>query len=634
MRAQGSWSSPFNHEQGPSANATDPLVPFGGAANQNITYYAFAGKTYSWPVPASNGTVFKAAHMALIPKGPYQGMVLVWNDEPVLARAPGYGPVNLTATEYWSCQAYSIIDPAPVPVGPRFRNFLLPIAVVTPANPASASDEAANLFCSGHAWSPYGDLIVTGGTIWAPSQGNLLGPKLTYAWNPKLSVGGWTNSTPTPVLYPNDFGLWLRGPDLRRDRWYPTNVLTGKLTRLTPPREVMMVLGGSNQVFGGVAANPSWNEYEALRIDGPSAPGIANFSTDVVNGVDWWPGPGTYTAGVANVEEDWLENYPRCHLLSDGRVLFTGYAPRWARVDHDGSPGIWDQQAGAPPYSATNWQHPRHDDTSVLFPNIGGIKDVVVRFGGADGIWAGSAPNGTTDTVEAWFPNAPPASPSWLAQASMPNPQPGMLPNGRYLMNIVILPDASLLVVGGAARYPNGPDIPLIEPLLYDGSWSVVSALPMSAHDYHSAAVLLPDGRVFVGGGESRSWDYEIYSPAYLSIDPDLRPRNPQLSASVAFNPSFDAYELDYGESYEIRCDELPLGVSIDKVVLMAPGSTTHHSDMSMRYHEMAVTPGASSNSVKFTAPPDEYHAPRGIYMLFLTASNGSISPALWVWMQ
>jgi hypothetical protein len=58
--------------------------------------------------------------------------------------------------------------------------------------------------------SPYGDLIVVGGTSFG---GPLLGPKLTFAFNPRLATAGWTPSSTTP-LYPGELGHWQRGIDL------------------------------------------------------------------------------------------------------------------------------------------------------------------------------------------------------------------------------------------------------------------------------------------------------------------------------------------------------------------------------------------------------------------------------------
>lgn len=62
----------------------------------------------------------------------------------------------------------------------------------------------------------------------------------------------------------------------------------------------------------------------------------------------------------------------------------------------------------------------------------------------------------------------------------------------------------------------------------------------------------------------------------------------------------------------------------------MAPGSTTHHSDMSQRYHEMAFT-SQQPHKVTFTTPANDKVVPRGLYMLFLVTNLGVPSNAVWV---
>jgi hypothetical protein len=189
-----------------------------------------------------------------------------------------------------------------------------------------------------------------------------------------------------------------------------------------------------------------------------------------------------------------------------------------------------------------------------------------------------------------------------------------------------------LLALGGVARAPNMPGVAVNEPLLYrNGVWKVLPAnnvSPPSVRDYHSTAVLLPDGRVMLGGGNGRNYDYEFFLPDYLTYP---RPEAVHFDTPLAFVPEFDAYRLDYATHVEIACNELPLGVSLQKVVLMAPGATTHHSDMSQRYVEMEITNQIKPHAVEFLAPPDDKHAPRGIYMLFLVTSGGGVSEAQWV---
>ncbi|MBL8749987.1 MAG: DUF1929 domain-containing protein [Planctomycetes bacterium] len=93
------------------------------------------------------------------------------------------------------------------------------------------------------------------------------------------------------------------------------------------------------------------------------------------------------------------------------------------------------------------------------------------------------------------------------------------------------------------------------------------------------------------------------------------------------------AFEIGYGQKHRLQCNALPLGVALQKGVLIAPGACTHHSDMHQRYVGLASEPGAP-NEVVITTPPSDKHAPRGIYMLFLLTNHGSVSHAVWVVLQ
>lgn len=642
-RAQGSWGTPFNHETVhtgtviPNPNATDHLIPFGGFQNPNISYYTQYGAIFDWLQRLN------AVHMCLIPKGPHRGKVIVWGattglvGSAVLVRAPGFGP-SLQPDQYWACTAWSIVDPAAQPVGPRFRNFLLPIEIFTAPPVHATTYHTASLFCAGQAWSPFGDLVLAGGTQFGVPT--LLGPVLTFAFNPSATSAGWPPTGGGTPLYSGEVGMWQRGPDLQHGRFYPTVTVTARLNRLgtatQPPREVAVVSGGSvDDASPDPTVNITWNNYEALVIGtAPAQVGSSQLSTDFFGGQPVWPGPGT-PGNPPPVEEDWLEDYPRMHLLSTGEVFFSGYAPRWAKVDHDLAPGVWVRQTN-PPWSSTPWQHPRHDGTSILFPNVGGLKDLVVRLGGADEVNYTPPPNGTTATIEAWVKQG--TGGAWVAAGNLPNPNPGVDPDGRYLMNVVILPDASLLLLGGVARFPNGPQVNVFEPLLYkNGVWSVLPKNPVmgsSIRDYHSSAVLLPNGQVMLGGGNNRNYDYEIYSPQYLTLP---KPQNVAFAQpSPPTDPQTGALELTYDTLFTMTFNPLPVGEYIDKVVLMAPGAATHHFDMHQRYVGMTITSDATSDStitssVKFRTPLNDKHAPRGIYMLFLVTSSGAVADAAWV---
>jgi len=73
--------------------------------------------------------------------------------------------------------------------------------------------------------------------------------------------------------------------------------------------------------------------------------------------------------------------------------------------------------------------------------------------------------------------------------------------------------------------------------------------------------------------------------------------------------------------------------VTLDKVVLIPPGATTHSFDMHQRYIELSTNVTAP-NQVTITVPALEDKAPRGVYMLWLVTNTGAVSDAKWVVLQ
>ena len=583
--------------------------------------------------------------MCLIPKGPHRGKVLVWGNHPFVAKTPTF-VANQPANEYYSFQVFGIVDPAPTPAGFRFQNFLLPIEPITTSQMGPLATSVPNFFCAGQTWSPYGDLVVVGGTTFVVPPLSFSAANLTYVFNPDLASAPFPVAGAPASLYLGDMGRWTEGPDLDFPRWYPTATLTSRLNRVSATHptegEVVLVAGGSRQQNPG-GLNLTHNSFEALRITGPSTlttSGIdSDFTGPVGNERYTWDGPGT-TSPIALPEIDWLHEYPRLHQLSNGEVFFSGYAQRGAMLDHEDptAPNAWTKSpaqiadATSPLYSS-NWHEIRHDGSSVLLPALNGVNDIVMRIGGSTdspGV-AGTPPTpipiNTTPTTEVSVGGS-----SWTATPPLPLPTTSNAADGgRMFANVIALPTGALLLLGGQ-NYQGLVNTSMTSPMIYaNGSWFVDAPnVPHSPRNYHSTAVLLPDGRVMVGGGDDRLFDYEIYSPYYRQVPSTDKPTNVLFQPAPPTDPITGALLLNYNSSYGMTCTIGNARSSVAQVSLTAPGAMTHHSDMHAR-HVQIKTVTQSQTTFTIGTPLNDNFAPRGIYMLWVTTTTGAVSDARWV---
>ena len=205
------------------------------------------------------------------------------------------------------------------------------------------------------------------------------------------------------------------------------------------------------------------------------------------------------------------------------------------------------------------------------------------------------------------------ASPSWTIGASMAY--------ARRRPDLTLLPDGRALAVGGSVQGQNDPDCAVHAAEIYDpiaDTWTEWASMSQP-RIYHSTAVLLPDARVLVAGGEavrqsgSGEKNYEIFSPPYLFQGP--RPTITSAPASVGYGESFNVPTPDAG--------------SISSVVFMRPSSVTHNFDQNQRY--VPLTFVANGASLDVTSPANGNWAPPGYYMLFILDGSGVPSEAKFV---
>ena len=201
---------------------------------------------------------------------------------------------------------------------------------------------------------------------------------------------------------------------------------------------------------------------------------------------------------------------------------------------------------------------------------------------------------------------------------------------GRRQHNLTALADGSLLATGGNS---SGAGLVDLNNGVYaaeqwnpvTGQWKTLAAQQVT-RQYHSTALLLPDGRVLsAGGGICGTCDQvqylaknaEVFTPPYLFKQDgsgELAPR-PAITAAPA--------DAAYATPFQIST---PQAASINKVGLVRLGAVTHSVDMEQRYVPLNFTRG--SGTVTVTAPRDANVAPPGMYMLFAIDANGVPSAA------
>ncbi len=157
------------------------------------------------------------------------------------------------------------------------------------------------------------------------------------------------------------------------------------------------------------------------------------------------------------------------------------------------------------------------------------------------------------------------------------------------------------------------------------GDWQTLAAMQVT-RQYHSVALLLPDGRVLsAGGGICGTCDRvgylaknaEVFSPPYLfkkDGSGELAPR-PEITSA----PDETTYDSDF--SFSVRN-----AASIRKVALVRLGAVTHSVNMEQRYVPLSFT--ANGETINAVGPANPNIAPPGIYMLFAINANGVPSVA------
>jgi hypothetical protein len=283
--------------------------------------------------------------------------------------------------------------------------------------------------------------------------------------------------------------------------------------------------------------------------------------------------------------------YPRIHLLPDGQVFCS--------TDVGGK----SMKLNPATNVKTNLPGPGAEfdnfaTTSVMLPLLpqNSYAPKVILLGGSQPI--------VMDLTA--------ANPTWQ------NTNPRVLSGApaRKNLNAVLLPDATVLVVGGSETKLDADAVLAAE--IYNPSNDQWSALNSAAVPrlYHSVALLVPDGRVWMAGSnfnceigvKNRELRLEVYSPPYLFQGP--RPVINSAPSTVTAHP-MTTFVINTSQANDIA-----------SVCLLRCGSVTHAFDADQRYVGLTIQSHTAS-TITVEAPPNKNVAPPGFYLLFIVNNDG-----------
>ena len=490
-------------------------------------------------------------------------------------------PANLGLAAIW--------DPSKGDNRKAIRKIEPPI--IDPDGSGPQEPGPAPIYCSGQSLLPNGDVLITGGNlVWPESSdehSGFAGIPHTFTFDP------WTEEfTPQPAM--------------NGGRWYPSQVLMGD---------------GRTLVLGGFT--------EFANDSNPDNADARSKDTEVFSAGDRRGAQGSWTRET----QTWTTPlYPHLYTLPSGDVLFGGPGKFGATRLFDPSDDSWSQ-------SLANSSQERTGGTAVPVRPTPRGTNRYAQIGGFDG--RPIANGGSYDPVTK---TAPSVNTSEIFNAKDPEagwkPWKPLVVNRSY-QNTVLLPDLSMVTVGGGTGFSNAEGswttdataqrrrVEVLDP--ETGEWRLG---PSQREDrsYHSTAVLLPDGRVWSAGDDHHPYgndqskprnmgDFstkdtaEIYKPAYL-FKSGKRPKIRAVSKRINYAARFGVKTAKGRGS---------------KAVLIAPSQTTHAADMHQRLIPLARKRKLAGKGFDFRSPGKPSIAPPGYYMLFVLSGNGKPSVAEWV---
>ncbi|WP_059011974.1 radical copper oxidase GlxA [Streptomyces specialis] len=524
-----------------------------------------------------------------------------------------------------------------------------------------------DLFCAGHAALPDGRMLVAGGTL----RYEVLGDAVTHAGGPMLIKNEDPDRSRT---FPK--GTRLRSPS-GQEYVTEAEVTVPAAKKETLENGEVRVTAGETRVFvvaeaegeEGVTVRPE--QYAVVGLKGEDARNLYGMAGQLTlddqdfQGIDaayefdpeteryvpvepmaearWYPTltalPDGRVLTVSGLDEvgqvvpgineiydpetkTWSEGpqryfptYPALFLTQGGDIFYTGSNAGYGPADEGREPGLWDLDTNTfTEVGGLTDGDQLETSASLLLPPAQDQRFMVLGGGGVGESEKSTERTAIIDLTE--------DDPRFREGPS--------LPQGTRYLSSVILPDDTVFTSGGSEDYRGRGESDILKAQFYDPASDTFrpAADPTVGRNYHSEALLLPDGRVATFGSDPLFGDadntrmgefekrVEIYTPPYLFDGRDER--RPVLGdgpARVAHGG-----EATFTTGHPGR---------VERARLMRPSAVTHTTDVEQRSISLEVERG--DGEVTFTVPDDPSLIPPGWYMLFATDAEGTPSEAKWI---
>jgi hypothetical protein len=657
------------------------------------------GAWYVPPLPPLEDRM-QSVHVALLPEGKY-GKVLIVNGSSFRIK---YNPANVPSqgtpfeqgvdgTDPYVVDNTGVYDPAIdlapdglTPLGKdAFRRIPSPptgkgalrriphLASLTSASGPDPDDEdptrwANDLFCSGHLQTPDGNVLFVSGN-------RMLYPSMNHTGTRFANVFDWRTRR------------WLAPTLLKDGHWYPT---------------LVELADGRIASFSGLSykVRQSNSNSSIVEFYDPAQPPDKAWTAVDIRTLENSP----FNARITDDsdERDRMDHYPRIFPLADGRLFITGDGSGAGNTKSRNTYFMTikpSRHPGCPPEVSFELGPKRLSDRRVY-----GTAMADPNSPGGDILLIGGVLGGERSPIGPGFPplhRFDAADPKLRADAVTANlerfhvPTPanprgswelvphflGDRPDDVRIMHVAtILPTKQFLIMGGGNFAFHQP---ILSPQLfthkpgapggYEGRRMNPGTQPRL---YHSTSLLLPDGRIFVSGGnavpaaievkpvtESRGGravvvdravkggrvvlnthrdprtdvfnfaepgrysipaeihQFEIFYPPYLFAGKGQRPEILGTPASIG-----------YGKKLTFRVNNMFDASSkggSPAVVLIKLGSVTHAFDCGQRLCDLPPTLDPAAGTVTVETPRNRNLYPPGYYMLFYLNNSGrpSIAP-------